>query len=64
MSRSDLEKSCQEDLKVLVDKKVVGVNFKSYDDVCWRVHIDTDNGRVVMTFCKDWACPVVEYRKP
>lgn len=64
MSKADLEKSCQEDLKILLDKKVVDVNFKAYDETCWRIHINTDKGDVVMTFCRDWACPIVEYRKP
>lgn len=64
MSEAGMEKNCQEDLKKLIDKKIVNVSFKSYNEDCWRVHIDTDNGRVVMTFCRDGACPVVEYRKP
>jgi len=57
-----LRKECQEALEKLIDKKIVDVNFKTYDDDCWRLHIDTDKGEMVMTFCKDWVCPVVEYR--
>lgn len=64
MVKPDLEKSCHEDLEKLIGKKIVNVSFKFYNEDCWRMHIDTDQGRIVMTFCRDWACPVVEYRKP
>ncbi len=64
MAKLDVEKICQEDLEKLIDRKIVAVSFKSYDDDCWRMHIDTDKGRVVVTFCRNWKCPVVEYRKP
>lgn len=62
MSKPDLEKICQEDLEKLIGKKIINVTFKSHSEDCWRMHIDTDQGRVVMTFCRDWPCPVVEYR--
>lgn len=64
MSKTGMEENCQEALKKLLDKKIVSVKFKSHDDDCWRLHIDTDKGEMVMTFCKDWSCPVVEYRTP
>ncbi|NYB51669.1 MAG: hypothetical protein A4E25_00312 [Methanobacterium sp. PtaB.Bin024] len=64
MAKPDLEKICQEDLEKLIGKKIISVRFKSYNEDCWRMHIDTDQGRIVMTFCRDWPCPVVEYRKP
>lgn len=62
MTESGLEENCQEALEMLLDKKIVAVKFKSYNSDCWRMHIDTDKGEVVMTFCKDWKCPIVEYR--
>ncbi len=64
MSKSGLEENCQEALEKLLDKKIVNVKFKSHNSDCWRLHIDTDKGKMVMTFCKDWTCPVVEYRSP
>lgn len=63
MSKAGMEKDCRKALEKLVDKKIVNVSFKSHDEDCWRIHIDTDKGRVVMTFCRDWKCPVVEYHK-
>jgi len=63
MSKTGLEENCQKALKKLLDKKIVDVKFKTHDD-CWRLHIDTDKGKMVMTFCRDWSCPVVEYRAP
>jgi hypothetical protein len=62
MTTNDLAEDCQEALAKLLDKKIVSVKFKSYNGDCWRMHIDTDKGEVVMTFCRDWTCPVVEYR--
>lgn len=56
-------KECKEALSKLVGKKILEIDFKSYDDKCWRVYIDTDKGKMVMTFCKKWSCPVVEMRE-
>jgi hypothetical protein len=53
---------CKEVLEKLVGKKVVGIDFKTYENECWRIYITTDQGQMVMTFCKDWGCPVVEDR--
>jgi hypothetical protein len=55
---------CQEALEKLVDKKVLDIKFKPYNHNCWRLYINTDKGKLVMTFCEDWTCPVVEYRDP
>ena len=63
MTKLDLQEDCQKALEKLRDKKIVGVKFKSFNNDCWRMHIDTDQGKMVMTFCKDWKCPVVEYRE-
>ncbi|MBE2899703.1 hypothetical protein DNK57_02520 [Methanothermobacter thermautotrophicus] len=59
---SDIEKECAENLMELVGKRIVDVDFSSYDDECWRIHIRTESGMIVMTFCRDWKCPVVEKR--
>jgi hypothetical protein len=55
---------CQEALKKLIDKKVLDIKFKQYDNNCWRLYINTDKGKMIMSFCEDWKCPVVEYRDP
>lgn len=55
-------RECQEVLRKLIGKKVVDMEFKTYENECWRIYITTDKGQVVMTFCKDWSCPVVEDR--
>jgi len=44
-----------------VGKNVKNVEFESSED-CWRIYIHTDQGKIVMSFCKGWACPVVEHR--
>ncbi|MDI6703017.1 hypothetical protein U2150_07590 [Methanothermobacter wolfeii] len=59
---SSFERECAENLMELVGRKVVDVRFKVYDDECWRIYIITDSGKMVMTFCRDWKCPVVEKR--
>lgn len=64
MRKNELEGNCQEALEKLLDKKILDVSFKTRDSDCWRLHINTDKGEMVMTFCKDWVCPVVEYRDP
>lgn len=53
---------CNEALNELVGKKVLEIEFKPYDNNCWRVYIRTDSGKMVMSFCKDWSCPEVEIR--
>jgi len=54
---------CQETFEKLVGKKVIDIKFKSHNHDCWRIHILTDGGDFIMTFCKGWICPVVEHRK-
>lgn len=56
-------KECKQTLEKLIGKKIIDIDFKYYDDECWRVYIGTDKGKMVMTFCKKWGCPVVELRK-
>ena len=62
MTKDEMEENCQEALEKLIGKKIVDVNFKYHNHDCWRLHMNTDHGNMVMTFCKDWICPVVEYR--
>lgn len=59
---SDLERECAENLMKLVGKRITDIDFSSYDDECWRIHISTESEMIVMTFCRDWKCPVVERR--
>jgi hypothetical protein len=54
---------CQEAIQMLEDKKILEVKFKPYNRSCWRLYLTTDKGKLVMTFCKDWDCPVMEYKK-
>ncbi|BDH80070.1 MAG TPA: hypothetical protein GXX31_01105 [Methanothermobacter sp.] len=58
----DIIDDCRENLKKLIGKRILDVEFKFYDDECWRIHLDTDDGSFVMTFCKSWTCPIVEHR--
>ena len=53
---------CQEALQKLIGKTIVDIRFKPQNSDCWRLYITTDTGKMVMTFCKDWMCPVVEHR--
>lgn len=57
-------KECQETLEKLVNKKITGVKFKPYNNDCWRLYLDTNKGKIVMTVCSHWDCPVMEYRTP
>ncbi|BDZ72191.1 hypothetical protein J2743_001947 [Methanobacterium petrolearium] len=54
---------CQEQLDKLNGRKVVECSFKTYENKCWRLYIVTDEGKLVMTFCPDWTCPVVEHHE-
>lgn len=63
MKLNERLEECEEALKKLVDKKILDVKFKSYNENCWRMYIFTDKGKLVMTFCADWKCPVVEHRE-
>lgn len=63
MTKADMEKNCQKALKKLLDKKILDAKFKSYDEHCWRLYVNTDQGKMVMTFCRDWTCPMIEYRE-
>ena len=53
---------CNEALNRLVGKKILKVQYKPYDKDCWRLYITTDKGKMVMSFCRNWACPEVEHR--
>ncbi|MCZ3366497.1 MULTISPECIES: hypothetical protein [Methanobacterium] len=53
---------CQNALEKLIGKKIVEIKFKTYDHDCWKLFITTDKDELVMTFCKDWKCPVTQYR--
>lgn len=54
---------CHETVAKLEGKKILEVKFKSYARDCCRLYLTTDKGELIMTFCKDWECPVVEYHK-
>jgi hypothetical protein len=56
-------KECQEQLDKLKGRKVIDSWFKTYGNNCWRLYIATDKGKMVMTFCPDWPCPVVEHHE-
>ncbi|MGI6483316.1 MAG: hypothetical protein ACOX08_08605 [Methanobacterium sp.] len=56
-------KECQEHIKKLEGRKVMSCSFKAYENNCWRFYIVTDKGKLVMTFCPNWACPVVEHHE-
>lgn len=53
---------CQETLEKLIGKKILEIKFKPYNHDCWRLYITTDKDELVMTFCKDWKCPVTQYK--
>jgi hypothetical protein len=55
-------RECQQAIEKLENKRVLDVKFKPYNRNCWRLYLTTDKGKLVMTFCKDWECPVIEYR--
>ena len=63
MTNEEHAKECQEQLKKLTGKKVVDCSFRAYNNNCWRLYIVTDTGKMVMTFCQDWSCPVVEHHE-
>ncbi len=54
---------CQKELDKLKGRKVLNSWFKTYGNNCWRLYIVTDTGKMVMTFCPDWSCPVVEHHQ-
>lgn len=54
---------CQDALEKLTGKKILEIKFKPYNHNCWRLYITTDKGKLVMTFCKDWKCPIIEHRR-
>ncbi len=53
---------CNEALSELIGKKILEIKFKPFDNNCWRIYITTDDGKMVLSFCKDWSCPEVENR--
>jgi hypothetical protein len=55
-------RECQQAIEKLENKRILDVKFKPYNRNCWRLYLTTDKGKLVMTFCKDWECPVIEYR--
>ena len=55
-------KECQEELAKLNGEKIIDSWFKK-DGECWRLYIATDRGKMVMTFCPHWSCPVVEHHE-
>jgi len=63
MTKEEHAKECQEQLEKLKGKKVMDCSFHAYENNCWRLYIVTDAGKMVMTFCPDWSCPVVEHHE-
>ena len=45
---------CNEALTKLVGKKILEIQYKPYDNDCWRLYITTNKGKMVMTFCRNW----------
>jgi hypothetical protein len=63
MVKNERIKECEEAIIKLENKKILNVKFKAKDRDCWRLYLTTNKGKMVMTFCKDWECPVIEYRQ-
>ncbi len=63
MKFEERTQECNDALNKLVGKKILEIEFKPYDNNCWRLYITTDKGKMVMTFCRDWTCPEIEHRK-
>jgi hypothetical protein len=62
MKFEEHEQECNEALTKLVGKKILEIQYKPYDNDCWRLYITTNEGKMVMTFCRNWNCPEVEHR--
>ena len=62
MALEERIQECQEAIQRLENKKILDVKFKTSNRDCWRLYLTTDKGMLVMTFCKDWECPAIEYR--
>jgi hypothetical protein len=63
MNGGSQAEECQKELDKLKGRKVLSSWFKTYGNNCWRLYIATDRGKMVMTFCQDWSCPVVEHHE-
>jgi hypothetical protein len=63
MTFEEHAQECNDALSKLIGKKVLEIKFKPYNNNCWRLHINTDKGKMVMSFCRDWSCPEVENRE-
>ncbi len=63
MYNEEHAKECQEHLEKLKGRTVMDCSFKAYENNCWRLYIVTDKDELVMTFCPDWSCPVVEFHE-
>lgn len=53
---------CEEAVEKLKNKNIRDVKFKQYNRDCWRLYLTTDKGKLILTFCKDWECPVIDYK--
>lgn len=62
MKMNQHEKECQDALKDFKGTKIHDIWFKAFNEDCWRLYIITDKAKMVMTFCTEWHCPVVESR--
>lgn len=62
MVMNEQVEECQDALEKLIGKKIVEIKFKPYNHDCWKLFITTDKDELVMIFCRDWKCPVTQYK--
>lgn len=62
MKAEEHTKEFKKALGKLTGKKIVDITFKPYNSNCLRIYITTNNGKVVMSFCRDWKHPELELR--
>jgi hypothetical protein len=63
MKMEEHTQECNNALSMLVGKKILEIEFKPYNNDCWRLYITTNTGKMVMSFCRNWICPEVESRQ-
>ena len=63
MNLEEHTQECNNALSDLIGKEILDIEFKPVDNNCWKLYINTNSGRMVMSSCKNWSCPEVENRK-